>query len=526
MIGSTLSNRYKIVNVLGAGGMGRTYVAEDILRPGNPKCVVKQLRPASTDPAVLTIARRLFGTEAEILERLGNHDQIPRLLAYFEQDQEFFLVQEFIDGHPLSVELPMGQRWSEPQVVLLMQEILGVLAFIHSQNVIHRDIKPDNIIRRGHDNKIVLIDFGAVKQVRMQQPTLVGQASVTVAIGTPGYMPTEQSSGKPRPSSDIYAVGMVGIQALTGRMPTELPEDEDGEVVWQDQATVGDSFAAILNKMVRHYFKHRYQTAAEVLQALHHLNTPTLAPPGISPGYLPPTQVSTGSYPGSVPYTPTPLPTNPIIPSQASPPAYPTPLPAPQTPAPIPYTPTPLPGTPAPLPHLSPPIPATGITPPRQEAGLTPSSPPSIPNIPQTQSVAPVMPTEAIPSIPPTQTAPDGFPYGQPSPTLPSQPNYGQPVYGSPGEYGQPGYSPIPQPQNLAGPQTTPLPGQNRSPQSNPLAVSKDPGASKRLLLIGGAIAFYWRVVDWCMHSSLHKILNLNRRPRSRLLQAQIRNPI
>ena len=106
------------------------------------------------------------------------------------------------------------------------------MEFIHGQGVIHRDIKPDNIIRRKQDGKLVLIDFGAVKQVRMQQVTSVGQVSVTVAIGTPGYMPTEQSSGKPRPSSDIYALGMVGIQAVTGLLPSQLKEDEDGEAIW------------------------------------------------------------------------------------------------------------------------------------------------------------------------------------------------------------------------------------------------------------------------------------------------------
>ncbi|WP_416669208.1 protein kinase domain-containing protein [Egbenema bharatensis] len=280
MIGQILSGRYKVSTVLGAGGMGRTYVAHDMLRPGHPTCVVKQLRPASEDPGVLEIARRLFATEAEILERLGNHDQLPRLLAYFEQEQEFYLVQEYIDGHPLSFELAQGQLWTEERVIVLLQEILTVLAFIHEQNVIHRDIKPDNIIRRKQDNKLVLIDFGAVKQVRLQQPTIVGQSSVTVAIGTPGYMPTEQSSGKPRPSSDIYAVGMIGIQALTGILPTYLHEDDDGKVLWQHLTQVSDDFAQVINKMVRHYFKHRYQSATDVLIALEGLDTfPSMGSP-------------------------------------------------------------------------------------------------------------------------------------------------------------------------------------------------------------------------------------------------------
>lgn len=226
-----LADRYKIINVLGAGGMGQTYVAEDTQRPNNPKCVVKQLKPVSPDPNFLLTARRLFTGEAEILDKLGNHDQIPRLFAHFERDGEFYLVQEYIDGQPLSAELPLGQRWTEPQVIALLKDILVILEFIHGQGVIHRDIKPDNIMRRRQDGKLVLIDFGAVKQVRTQQTTAVGQISMTVSIGTPGYMPTEQSSGKPRPSSDLYALGMVAIQALTGLLPSQLREDEDGEAI-------------------------------------------------------------------------------------------------------------------------------------------------------------------------------------------------------------------------------------------------------------------------------------------------------
>ncbi|GAB4379176.1 MAG: hypothetical protein Kow00121_32740 [Elainellaceae cyanobacterium] len=304
MIGQLLSDRYKIVHVLGAGGMGQTYVAEDTQRPGNPKCVVKQLKPASNDPNFLTVARRLFVGEAEILEKLGKHDQIPQLLAYFERDQEFYLVQEFIVGHPLSVELPLGQRWAEPEVIQLLQDLLSILEFVHRQNVIHRDIKPGNIIRRVEDNRLVLIDFGAVKQVRVQQATEVGQISVTVAIGTPGYMPTEQASGKPRPSSDIYAVGIIGIQALTGLLPTQLREDADGEIIWRDQAEVGDDLAAVLTTMTRHYFKQRYQTATEALQAVRQLTTsaPTAAPDPI--GYTPTQPAIVSSPPASPSFKP------------------------------------------------------------------------------------------------------------------------------------------------------------------------------------------------------------------------------
>jgi serine/threonine protein kinase len=194
LIGTTLQGRYKIIERLGRGEFGQTYIAEDTQRPGKPHCVVKQLHPNRNDEKSLQLARRLFATEAETLENLGRHDQIPQLLAYFEEDQEFYLVQEFIDGYSLSEELPPGTCLGESEVVALLKDILGVLDFIHGHHVVHRDIKPANIIRRQVDRRLVLIDFGAVKLLQTQ---IAPQESSTVAIGTPGYAPPEQWSGKP-----------------------------------------------------------------------------------------------------------------------------------------------------------------------------------------------------------------------------------------------------------------------------------------------------------------------------------------
>ncbi|MEH2104829.1 serine/threonine protein kinase [Nostoc sp.] len=267
MIGKLLDHRYKVIRVLAMGGFGQTYIAQDTRRPGNPICVVKHLKPG-TDPRVFDTAKRLFNSEAETLEKLGNHDQIPRLLAYFDENQEFYLVQEYIEGHTLAEELIPGKRWNESQVIQLLQEVLEILEFVHRQGVIHRDIKPDNIIRRASDNKLVLVDFGAVKQLRTQLVTVGGQPSATVVIGTPGYMPTEQGQGKPRPNSDIYSLGIIAIQALTGLQPTELQEDpETGEIIWRHSVTVNHQLAAVLSKMVRYHFKDRYQNATEALQA-------------------------------------------------------------------------------------------------------------------------------------------------------------------------------------------------------------------------------------------------------------------
>jgi serine/threonine-protein kinase len=266
------------------GGFGQTYIAQDTRRPGNPICVVKHLKPG-TDPRVFDTAKRLFHSEAETLEKLGNHDQIPRLLAYFDENQEFYLVQEYIEGHTLAEELISGRRWSESQVIKLLQEVLEILEFVHRQGVIHRDIKPDNIIRRASDNKLVLVDFGAVKQLRTQMVTVGGQPSATVVIGTPGYMPTEQGQGKPRPNSDIYSLGIIAIQALTGLQPTEFQEDsETGEIIWQQLVTVNSRLAAVLTKMVRYHFKDRYQSATEALQACKDAinQVPALSTPQVS----------------------------------------------------------------------------------------------------------------------------------------------------------------------------------------------------------------------------------------------------
>lgn len=276
MIGKLLDQRYQVTEALSQGGFGHTYLAEDTRRPGHPICVVKHLQPATNDTEFLHTARRLFNSEAETLEKLGSHDQIPRLLAYFEEEAEFYLVEEYIAGHPLSTELSSGQPWSEAQVVQLLQEVLPVLEFVHQNGVIHRDIKPDNLIRRTSDHKLVLVDFGAVKQVKMQSIVATEQLNnETVAIGTPGYMPSEQSQGRPRPSSDLYALGMVGIQAITGLSPNQLAEDpESGELLWRHHTHVGDLLAAVLSQMIRHYFKYRYQSASEVLQALQPLTQP------------------------------------------------------------------------------------------------------------------------------------------------------------------------------------------------------------------------------------------------------------
>ncbi|WP_017318981.1 serine/threonine-protein kinase [Mastigocladopsis repens] len=290
MLTKLQGERYQVVQVLSQGIFCQTYLVHDTHLPDHPTCVVKHFLPSSKSPIPVEIRRRLFTREVEALKKLNNYDLVPHLLTSFEDNLEFYLVQEFIEGHPLSVELSAGHRWSESKVFQLLQEILDILNFVHNYGLIHRDVKPSNIIRRKHDNRLVLIDFGAVKPIWNQLIKSQGKNSnfipveyTTIAIGTPGYMPHEQERGKPRPNSDIYALGMIGIQALTGVHPTKLPEDRNtGEIIWQHLAQVNAGLASVLNKMVHYHFKDRYKSAQEALQALlplTHLYTPTQESP-------------------------------------------------------------------------------------------------------------------------------------------------------------------------------------------------------------------------------------------------------
>jgi serine/threonine protein kinase len=272
LLGKLLDGRYQVVQVLGAGGFSQTYLAKDIHKPSNPTCVVKHFKPASSDPSFLRTAQRLFQTEAEILEKLGHNNQIPQLLAYFEEEQNFYLIQEYIDGQTLGAKMQPGYCWLESQVIQLLQEVLDILVFIHTRGVIHRDIKPDNLIQRKQDNKLVLVDFGSVKQIKTQTVTAQGHQSTTIPIGTQGYMAAEQGQGNPRPSSDLYALGIISVQALTGLTPTQFQLDPDtDEICWQQQAKVSSELASLINKLVSYHFKDRYQSAIEALEALQPL---------------------------------------------------------------------------------------------------------------------------------------------------------------------------------------------------------------------------------------------------------------
>jgi len=266
-----LRDRYRVIRELGRGGFGATFLAKDESLPGSPYCVIKQLRPAASSPHVLQMARDLFRREAKTLGKIGNHPQVPRLLDYFEANQEFYLVQEYISGSTLQQEVKKNGPFTEVGVKQFLSEVLPMMQYIHSNQVIHRDIKPANLIRRTQDKKLVLIDFGAVKdKVTPTRANASEQTALTAyAIGTPGYAPPEQMAMRPVYASDIYALGVTCVYLLTGKSPKDMSYDPNtGEMMWEEHVHVSEHFASVMQKMLEVSVRHRYQNAGEVLRAL------------------------------------------------------------------------------------------------------------------------------------------------------------------------------------------------------------------------------------------------------------------
>ncbi|MDE5118418.1 MAG: serine/threonine-protein kinase, partial [Trichodesmium sp. St2_bin2_1] len=268
LIDRTLLGHYRITQFLGEGAFGETYLAIDMTLPGHPQCVVKRLKK-NPNPEVLHIRRRLFGTEAKTLYKLGKHNNIPQLLAHFEEGGEFYLVQEFIKGHDLTKEIIPGHPLDETSVIQLLREILEILKYVHKNNIIHRDIKPSNLMRREQDNQVVMIDFGAVKELSVLSGLDdEGNRTTTIAVGTRVYMAPEQKNGHPQLCSDIYAIGIIAIQAITGLYPGKIQKNQTGEVIGWENFQISQKLANVLKKMVRYNYKERYKNATEAWQAL------------------------------------------------------------------------------------------------------------------------------------------------------------------------------------------------------------------------------------------------------------------
>ncbi|MBD6615766.1 YARHG domain-containing protein [Komarekiella sp. 'clone 1'] len=297
-----LNDRYQVIRTLGTGGFGETYLAEDTYMPSKRRCVVKQLRPIQNNPQVYQLVQERFQREAAILEELGGAtDQIPVLYAYFSTNGQFYLVQEWIEGDTLTAKVQKQGLFSESTVQEILVNLLPVLDYVHSRQIVHRDIKPDNIMVRHRDSKTVLIDFGAVRESMGTVMNSQGNPTSSIVIGTPGYMPSEQAAGRPVYSSDLYSLGMTVIYLLTGRQPQQLEIDsQTGEIVWRQYAShVSPIIAGVIDKAIAYHPRDRYPTARAMLDALQSLTNP-----------IPPTQpvVISAPLPQTVHVTPKPTP--------------------------------------------------------------------------------------------------------------------------------------------------------------------------------------------------------------------------
>lgn len=264
-----LQNRYQPVKLLGSGGFAKTYLAVDTQKL-NESCVIKQLAPLPENQRGETFkkATELFLQEAKQLQKLGEHPQIPDLLAYIQEKRQLYLVQQFIDGENLLEELATQGIFSEDKIRLLLEDLLPVISYVHKQGTIHRDIKPENIMRRRGDGRLILIDFGASKQ--LQRTPRRG-----TVIGTNGFQPREQTAdGIVYPASDLYSLGATCFYLLTKVNPAQLWEEDGYNWVrtWRKHLgqSVSKELESVLNKLLAVNYQDRYQSAEAVLEDLNY----------------------------------------------------------------------------------------------------------------------------------------------------------------------------------------------------------------------------------------------------------------
>ncbi len=257
-----LRERYRAIKLIGQGGFGRTFLAIDEDKPSKPSCVIKQFFPQSQGTENNEKATQLFEQEAVRLDDLGKHPQIPELYAHFTQDDRQYLIQQFIEGKNLSEMLLHQENFNDAQIKQLLNRLLPVLDFIHKNNIIHRDIKPDNIIMTP-ENELVLVDFGAAKYVNTNKINYTG-----TTIGTPEFVAPEQSRGKAIFASDLYSLGVTCIYLMTNISPFDLFDINEDMWIWKDYLVdnpVSKQVADILDKLIENAPKKRYQNAEEVL---------------------------------------------------------------------------------------------------------------------------------------------------------------------------------------------------------------------------------------------------------------------
>lgn len=271
-----LLDRYRILGDLGTGGFGDTFLAEDTYMPSVRRCVIKRLKPIAGRPQIQQMVQQRFQREAAILEELGQlSPQIPELYAYFQLADQFYLVQEWIDGLTLTELVSSEGPLRETVVREILVSLLPVLTTVHSRGIVHRDIKPDNIILRRCDRQPVLIDFGAVKETMATAIDPTGQSRNSMIVGTPGFMASEQAAGRPIYSSDLYSLALTAIYLLTGKMPQELEIDPHScEIIWDPRPLGLDpTLASVLKIAIESRPHERFSTAREMLAALQGADT-------------------------------------------------------------------------------------------------------------------------------------------------------------------------------------------------------------------------------------------------------------
>ncbi len=296
--GILLGDRYRIKAEIGQGGFGRTYLCEDINR-FNELCVLKEFAPQVQGTALLTKAQELFEREAGVMYRL-QHPQIPMFREMFRVNRagvgQLFLVQDFVDGINyqglLKQNLKEGKKFTEAEITEFLKQILPVLGYIHSLGVIHRDISPDNLIKRHKDGLPVLIDFGGVKQVAVNAVNAVNESNpspagasnnsdVPTRLGKVGYAPNEQMQrGVVFPHSDLYALAATSLVLLTGKEPPELIDPQNFTWNWRDHIDLGPNLASVLDRMLQLRPNNRFESAEDVLKAL---GTGTASVPAVNP---------------------------------------------------------------------------------------------------------------------------------------------------------------------------------------------------------------------------------------------------
>ncbi len=280
-------NRFEIIRKIGSGGYGTVYLARDyaVLRGG--LCVIKQIRyeatarktdsekilaainPTLVETRIKAKNQRRFRKEARIMARLGRHHQLPCLLDHFSQNGLFYLVQEYIPGETLKQEFNKTGPKTEAEVAAFLREMIPVVRYLHARNLLHLDIKPTNLMRRSRDQKVVLVDFGAVRRYSKDDSMVLRGCAATI-----GYAPAEQLSGHPTPASDLYAIGVTCLYLLTGFSPMDLAASAKGQDLrWQDTIQVSAAFHQILERLLAPSAENRFQSVNELENAMNHSNS-------------------------------------------------------------------------------------------------------------------------------------------------------------------------------------------------------------------------------------------------------------